>query len=295
MRQILQVLIATAMFSTLIVGAAHSGEIITEGRAVLNQLPKALRTRITIQEHATSAEDAMAKIAANQRALHEYLLALGANPRSILFGEISVVDHKGKLTSKLVSAPQKRFRGFGSTAASEGQEVVTLSVGGAAEWELTARSQQNLVVEFHAVRKRIVAAYDQVKKENPNLASSFSPPSFELVGRIDDRQKMELLQAAFDNAKMRAAQLADVANVELGPLVKLNTKNGPRPVTDHRSTTADYRQDNLWEATTDRPAPVTFRIDVSTIFSINHSLAASGQPAGPSHSVSGRVREGLCG
>jgi hypothetical protein len=210
----------------------------------------------------------MTKIAADRRVLQEYLLALGANPRSILFEEISVVAH-GK--SKSISARQKRFRGFGSTAAILGQEFVTLSVSGAAEWKLSARNQQELLVEFHALRKRIVAAYDQVKQEKPNLASAFSPPSFELVGRIDDRQKMELLQAAFDNAKVRAAQLAHVANVELGPLVKLNTTNGPQPVTEHPLTAENYRQDNLWEATTGRPVPVTFRIDVSTIFSIHRA------------------------
>jgi len=230
MRQMLQILIATVMLATLIVGrVAYGGEIITEGRAVVKQVPQALRTRITIQEQGTSAEDAMAKIAADRRALHEYLLALGANPRSILFEEISVVDHG----EKFGSVRQKRFRSFGSTSAILGQEFVTLSVSGAAEWKLSARNQQDLLVEFHALRKRIVAAYDQVKKEKPNLASSFSPPSFELVGRIDDRQKMELLQAAFDNAKVRAAQLSNVANVELGPLVKLNTTNGPQPISPH--------------------------------------------------------------
>jgi len=101
MRQILQILIATAMLSTLIVGGVSGGEIITEGRAVVKQLSRALRTRITIQEQGTSAEDAMAKIVADQHALYEYMLALGAKPRSLLFGEVSVV-HVKKLS---VSVP----------------------------------------------------------------------------------------------------------------------------------------------------------------------------------------------
>lgn len=102
MRQMLQILIATVMLATLIVGrVAYGGEIITEGRAVVKQVPQALRTRITIQEQGTSAEDAMAKIVADQHALYEYMLALGAKPRSLLFGEVSVV-HVKKLS---VSVP----------------------------------------------------------------------------------------------------------------------------------------------------------------------------------------------
>jgi len=275
MRQILQILLASAMFSIPVVSRAHGGEITTEGTAVVKVLPTVLRTQITIQERGTSAEDAMYKIVDNQRALHEYLLSLGANPRSILFGEVSEI---AGVKSKFSSAPKKQPRSFGSTTVVERQEFVSFSVGGTAEWELKARNQQGLLVEFHVLKKRIIAAYNQVKNENPKLAASFSPPSFELAGRINNQKKMELLQAAFDNAKSNAAKLASVADAELGPLVKLNTTDNSRHVTNQPPTTEFNPQDNFWEATSNKPASVTFRINVSTIFSINHSAFKQPQP-----------------
>ncbi|MAG93227.1 MAG: hypothetical protein CMJ48_05705 [Planctomycetaceae bacterium] len=287
MRQISHILIVMVMFSALSSRETCGGEITAEGKAAVEQLPRTLRARITIEERGTSAADAMTKIAADQRALQEYLLALGANPRSIRFGETSVVSHKsGKFVS---SYPQKRSLSVGSKAAADGKKFVTLSVEVAAEWEFASKSQPDLVVEFHTLRQRILTAYEQVKREDPKLAASFSPPSFLLVGYIDEPQRLKLLQAAFDDAKKRAGQLAKVANVELGPLLKLNTKSRLQPAAARPSTTRTHERNDLWEVMTNKPAQVSFWIEVSTIFAINQAtLKQSRVPADPLRSARGR-------
>jgi hypothetical protein len=210
-----------------------------------------MRLQVELLAKGSNLKEALALLKDRIEAARLQVGILGAIKKSVKFGDPKLSSAKTDQQKQMEQMLSQRLRQRGKRGGkpSKAASPVTVSAELTAEWKLTAKTVEELLLVSHELQEKIKAAdlagRKQAEKLSPEeqelleeAASNFGgygssneakpgEPSFLFVSGIsgDDREKS--LAAAFQKAKLKAARLAKAAGSKLGELKSLFAQNTP--------------------------------------------------------------------
>lgn len=286
------------------------GVIDGTGTAQVERLPETMRFQIAILSKAANAKAAIAGLKQRVADARKKVAALGAKEGSIKVEPI-VVDNTSQVRCLAMNAQQLR-NGIKPDAKPAQPLPVLVSCVLMADFPLSSKKQENLIVEVKALQESIEASklsgkeaarqLTPAEKEIQNLDqngdiggditdSSSEPgdPLYAFVIRITDEEQAKVLSSAFQKAQADAKLFAKAAGVEPGALKsvarEINRGDLANTVSSYETTSGpfagmsraavDFSPDSaeVCEAVIAASAPVKYSVTVR----VGYELKRTGQ------------------
>lgn len=285
------------IFSASAIAAAAEmrgeGEVSGTGSASITKPPQILRVQVELSADGRDAKDALEKLNAKKETARKKLLELGAAEKTVQSADLRI----GSTQRQQIEVLRSRIPRPGRAATTQPAKApVTLSCNLKAEWKLTGKSADELVVEGATLQEKIRAANpagegsgeggeaDEELREEMDLLSqrdpsqARSPLTFVYVAKIAPEERAKALGEAFAKATTHAAALAKAAGRELGPVRQLqaqaSVENPPEgqmyysPFGGYRSYSQQPTDSSADEAIGANPTSVTVQVGVSASFNL---------------------------
>jgi uncharacterized protein YggE len=285
-----------------------NGTVTGSGVVEIKRQPDRLRLQVELLAKGSNLKEALALLKDRIEAARLQVGALGVIKKSVAFGNPKLsstkTDQQKQMEQMLIQ--RLRQRGKRKPKKSKASSPVTVSAELTAEWKLTAKTIEELLIVSYELQEKIKAAdlagRKQAEKLSPEeqelleeAASGFGygssdeakpgEPSFLFVSGISDDEREKSLAAAFQKAKSRAARLAKAAGSQLGELKSLSAQNTPGAGLDDYSmyggysspayraiqramTAAQLGTEDASEAIGAIPGTVTYTITVTASFDL---------------------------
>jgi uncharacterized protein YggE len=218
--------------------------ISSSGTAAVQRKPTQLRLYMQVLVKGKTLEDALAKLKERQEAATAQLETLKADKKSIVFGapSLSNVQSARKRQIEAMVMAQMRARGKKAPKGLQAPQTVTLAATLTAQWPLGTQSQEEMLLKAQGIQENIKAAdlagskeaeklapeEEEFEEEASQVANQFGEeapqpglPQFVFVAVLPKQDRQKAMSEAFAKAKAQAAELAQAAGVELGPLTGL--------------------------------------------------------------------------
>ncbi len=219
--------------------------ISASGNSLVQRKPTQLRLFMQLTAKGKTLEDALAKLKEHQEAATTQLEALKAERKSIVFGAPSMSNDQSSRRKQIQTLviQQMRARGKKVPKGLLTPRTVTVSSTLTAQWSLKEESHEKLLLLAQRLQDKIKAAdlsgskeaeklspeEQEFEEEANQMSSQFGEeqqqpgqPQFMFVAVLPKAQRQKAMAEAFAKAKAQAAELAQAAGVEIGPLVGLS-------------------------------------------------------------------------
>lgn len=226
---------------------AASGEaqsVSGAGSVTISRAPEVMRLQVTLLGRGSTLKDALAALKDRVTKAKPQLVTLRADKDSIKVEDSRIAELKGERHQQLQMLMLERARQGGKTSKAKAatNPPVIVSAVLTAEWKLTAKTSDELLLAIHPVQEKIKAAdlagTKDIEKLTPeqeelleeaqdqfSFGQSDEPkpgePEFLFVSRISEADMDKALAEAFAKAKAKAARLAKAAGAELRGLTLL--------------------------------------------------------------------------
>lgn len=242
------------------------GAITGNGAATIKRPPDLVRLEVQLSAEGKDLKDALAKLAQRRDACKKKLTGLGVKEDAVTFDapRVDATDPRQQMEQMM-----RQRMGCGglraTTGPAGGPTVHRVAVTARAEWPLTAKTPEELLVAATELQDKVKAA---------DLGET-------KLGSLEEQEAREERAAAvadaFKKAKANAAELAKAAGAELGALKQLQSTDVPdmeqyqQMMMFGRYRGSMYQQaasTESNEAVAPQPGPVTIRVQVSASFSL---------------------------
>lgn len=227
-------------------GADDSGAVNVNAKAKIEKLPDIVRLQFNINGEGKDVKEAMAQLAEREKAARQKLEALKVVPESIKVNEPELATAENDPQARLEMMMQMRGGRGGPKPAAPSAAVVKLTASVRAEWNVTAKSMADLLVEAHDLQKKIKAAklmatgpakeltpaeQEEAEERAMLLAESGgqvqTEPTVLFVARLTKDDIAKLNAEAFAKARDAAGKLATAAGAELGAVKQITAGTAP--------------------------------------------------------------------
>jgi hypothetical protein len=217
------------------------------GSSLLTRKPTQLRLYMQLTAKGKTLEDALAKLKERQEAATAQLEALKADRKSIVFGVPNMSNEQSSRRKQVQAMviQQMRARGKKVPKGLLNPQTVSISSTLTAHWPLKEESHEKLLLLSQRLQEKIKAAdlsgskeaeklsaeEQEFEEEASQMTTQFgmgeeqqqpNQPQFVFVAVLPKAERQKGMAQAFVKAKAQAAELAQAAGVELGPLVGLS-------------------------------------------------------------------------
>jgi hypothetical protein len=221
---------------------AAADAITGTGTAVIKKTPEVMRMQIQLSADGKSLKDALTKLSQRKEAAKKKLANLAAAEQSITFDDVrpELADPRQameRMMRQRMGARTSRSPTTGPGAAGAAMNVkvvVTLK----AEWPLSGKSPEELLLVSHELQDKIKAAdladmktasleeqelrEEQAGNEYGQQGPAPGEPAFLFVARISPDDRSKAMADAFNKAKANAHELAKAAGAHLGGLKQMS-------------------------------------------------------------------------
>ncbi|MFN0055042.1 MAG: SIMPL domain-containing protein [Planctomycetales bacterium] len=223
---------------------SESSNFITgQGSVVLKRVPETLRLQVVLFGRGATLKDALGALKEREGTARKELAALGADPQGIKVEPAEINEGRDDSNQRMMMRMMAMRGGNrGNKAAKKGTPAPPVVVTAllTAEWSLSGKTIEELLLETHPVREKVKAAelsgskdagkltpeqeemLEEAEQEMMNYGSSddMKPgePIFLYVSRVTEKERDQAVSDAFAKARDHAARLARVAGVRLGKL-----------------------------------------------------------------------------
>lgn len=240
-------------------GEAGMAGIVGTGSSTIERLPDVLRLQIMISAEGRDAKEALSKLKEKESAAKEKLQKLGADEASVRFADPQPQDANQR--RQMEQMIQMRMGGRMQKPSKNAAPAMTLSTTLKAQWPLSAKDADALLVESLELEAKIKAAdlpgdkpapaavagpgnkaaelaQEEVNEEavafNNNGDGQPNPrdPLFLFVGNVSDEDRDKARAAAFNKARDDAERLATAAGRGLGAIRLLASNAMPNVPSD---------------------------------------------------------------
>jgi uncharacterized protein YggE len=219
----------------------ESGVVSGTGAVAISRPSEVMRMQIALLAKGGTLKDAMASLKARSDAARTRLVELGAVKDSITIGPAQISEQRNDRNRQIEMMMASRLkRGGKSAAKSKVTPPVIVSAQLTAEWRLTGKTGDELLLAVHPLQEKIkgadIGGTKEAEKLSPeqeelleeaessgfNFSSGDEPkpgePTFLFVARISDDERDKATAQAYEKARLQAARLAKAAGAELGAL-----------------------------------------------------------------------------
>ena len=240
-----------------------NGTVTGSGVVEIKRRPDRMRLQVELLAKGSNLKAALALLKDRIEAARVQVAALGVIKESVKFGDPKLSSTKTDQQKQMEQMLMQRLRQRGKRKGKQpkASSPVTVSAELTAEWKLTAKTVEELLLVSHELQEKIKAAdlagRKQAEKLSPEeqelleeaessfgYGSSDEPkpgePSFLFVSGISDDDREKSLAAAFQKAKLRAARLAKATGSQLGELKSLSAQYTPGADLDDYSMFGGY-------------------------------------------------------
>lgn len=268
------------------------------GMATIERPSEVMRMQVEIlAKSAKDLPDAMAKLKSRRAKVEKTLESLGADKKSISFGELRIDESQDENHRRMEMMVHQRLAQRGKKPA---KEVVTKPVRVAmrltVEWPLKDADAASQLMESKKLQDAIKAAdlaglketEEQTAEESEVAEEMEEPmnnwggqnqakpgePQFRFFAKIPAADREKAMAEAFRRARVEAEQLAKAADVGLGRLQSLQATSSPDPedFEGYRPYGFQYRgrpsETDGDEATGPKPGILKLRVGISASFAI---------------------------
>jgi uncharacterized protein YggE len=280
-------------------GEAGGAGIVGTGSVTIDREPNLCRLQLLISTDGKDVKEALGKLKEQEAAIKEKLQKLGASDGSVSFSDPQTQDaNQRQQMDRMIQAR------MGRSAAKPNKNqpaVVTVSTTLKAEWALSAKGGDELLIESQELQGRIKSAdlaggkTDKAataeQEEAAEEAQAFNTgdgqvnphdPIFVYVSKISDEDREKARAGAFKKAHDDAERLARAAGAQLGQILLLGSNAAPTTVNDRYSEMyyGAFQQqqammgrmgseaDDTAEAVGTQPGKVGYRMTVYASFAI---------------------------
>jgi uncharacterized protein YggE len=272
------------------------GAVTGMGVASLKRAPDLIRVQVQISGDGKTLKEALAKLGARREACKKKLVALGVKEDAITFDDpkVDATDPRQQMEQMMrMQMNRGGRRAAPATSPAAGAAHVAVGAIVKAEWALSAKGGEGLLIAAQDLQDRVKAAdladtktssleEQEAREERAGLdeneqAPPPGQPVFLYVAKVSDEQRAKVLADAFKKAKANAADLAKAAGAELGALKQLQSQATPDAEQYQMMQYARYNpylyaqaqnSDSTDEAVSPVAGPVTLRLTVSASFAI---------------------------
>jgi uncharacterized protein YggE len=307
LRSLAAVLAAGAWLGIYSIAAAQvesAGTVNGLGTARLERAPQLLRMQVQILSKGSDIREALTRLKARRTAAQAILESMGADKKSIQFGEMAVDAAMSDRQRQMEMMIRQQLPGRGKTADSPKRRPVTVSVQLIAEWPLKSDDLEELLIAAHELEQKVkdadVAGAKEAQKLSPEeeelaeeAAELMNPyggteepppgtPVFLYVMQVSDEERASLLKEAYQKASAQAGELAAAAGAKIGPLRQLDGSGdeaagyGSNPYSDYYNSMA-YQQMQAQtskaanEAIGVKPGKIAYQVSVTASFKLMQS------------------------
>lgn len=301
---------STASVSAQILGEPSAGppSVSGSGAATVERQAETLRMNVDLLAKGKDLKDALAKLAERRKAAEEQLKKLGADAKSIKFGEPHISAGQNNPQAQMQMMMRQRMmqqRGRKSAAKSAVAPPVTVALPLVAGWALKGENPEQLLLASHALEEKIKAAdlagrtaAEELSPEEAELAEEAEEeesmtyyngqegpkpgePRFVYVSQISAADRDKAYAEAFERAKASADRLAKAASAELGALQHLSGGGDSSADSESYGEWSGYEyqmfrrmqrttstKDDELEAIGPRPGVLKFQVHVMASFAL---------------------------
>lgn len=295
------------------------GSVTSQGTAIIERLPEALRVEINLLAKGRDYQEALANLKTRRAQAREWLASLGASENLLVFADPMIIPARPEIepphglpVEGLAPIPVPVQPSDGKAHRRVPAVMATLR----ADLPLKVADADELLLLVDDLQRKIKSAdlggVKALADDAQALAipscnacgSAPGDPAFVFVIRITEAERARLLDAAFANARANAAQLAQAAKRELGMLRSLTNAppdgpggldaaaplsgllaRDPSPASSFpggpaEATSTPRTARNAEEAISFQPGRVRYRVSVSTTFALSPSTAENSSPDG---------------
>jgi uncharacterized protein YggE len=286
--------------------APQEGFVTGTGTVEIKRLPELVRIHVNVLAKGKDLKEALAKLKERQEAAKLKLTALGATKETIQAGDPGVTSEKSDRQLEMERMVGERIRDRGGKKPAKDKEAPPVVVGLTlrAELPIKAASVEDLLVQFQALKEKVIAAdlggLKEMQKLSPKeeeLAEENErpdryreddeprkgEPQLLFVCKIPEEDRSKALADAFSKAKREAGRLAKAAGADLGALRHVQDQAAGGSYDDmeermaryysrnsisYRQSMTDAVDEGPAEAVGTRAGKVTLRIVVSASFAV---------------------------
>lgn len=229
------------------------------GTATKTARPEFVRMKMTITSKGSDTLAAIESIKARKKAAAVKLEKLDVIEDSIVFGRVVTGEQSGGGGPNAQQMRRMMMQNFGDGQAAKKlmavQPPVTVSVSVTADWAMPTGEEEELLTALEALKASITEADvagtkspDELTPEQEELAAEFEvnmrsyssgneaepgTPIFMYGRRFAQSDADELMKQAYENAKMKASQLAEAASTKMGSLMSLVSRDNMPDYSDY--------------------------------------------------------------
>ncbi|MDB5387790.1 MAG: hypothetical protein JWM11_3436 [Planctomycetaceae bacterium] len=231
--------------------AAGSGVVSGTGMVQLERIPEILRMQVQLTSKGATLKEALTALKARSDAARLQLATMGAEKESIKIdaSRIAVQDPNRRNAMEMMLAQQMK-RGAKGAAKSKPVAPVEVTASLSAEWKLTVKDAETLLLAVHPLQEKIRAADLAGKAETEKLTpeqeemleelqasgqnrfgqndqETQGQPDFLFVSHITEAEHEKAMAEAFQKAQARASRFAKAAGCQLGAVRSIESSDGP--------------------------------------------------------------------
>lgn len=226
----------------------ESTGIIGTGSVLIERVPTVMRLQMMIEGQGKNVKEALSSLKAKEASAREKLQKLGVAEGGVKFTDAQPAEVNPQLQMQRMI--QMRM-GNAQRPAKNQPVVVTLSSILTAEWSLSGKQGDDLLVDSQDIADKVKAAdlsggtsdkqltpeQQEIVEENQGaVANDGQPnprdPSFSYVCKISDQDCDTARAAAYKKAREDAQRLAKAAGVELGSIRQIGGTAASAPAGD---------------------------------------------------------------
>jgi uncharacterized protein YggE len=248
--------IVTASVASPVFGQlAEQGAVSGTGTISLTRAPEVMRMHVALTSKGATLKDALAALKTRTDAARLQLTTLGADKGSIKIeaAHIAVQDpNRRNQMQAMMMMRMQQGKGNKGAAKSKTAPPVEVTSNLTAEWKLSAKDPEAMLLLVHPLQEKIRAAdlagkaqaeklsaeqEEMLEELQANGQSGFSmggeeqtpgQPDFLFVSRITEAEHDKALADAYQKASVQATRLAKAAGSELGALRSVTSFDDPR-------------------------------------------------------------------
>lgn len=251
----LRLLIAILTFSCGLSAFAQPsvpGSVAGTGSASLSRIPEILRVQVAITSKGATLKEALAALKTRSDAARLQVITLGAEKESVKVDapRIAVQDPNRRRAMDMMMAQRVKQAGKKGAAKDKTAPPVEVTSTLTAEWKLTAKDPEALLLAVHPLQEKIRSAdlagkaeaeklspeqqemLEEMEAAGQNRFSSSDEepagaPDFLFVSRVNTAEHEKAMRDAFQSAQTQAGKLAKAAGSELGSLRSITSFDDP--------------------------------------------------------------------
>ena len=211
------------------------------GSVSMTRMPETMRLQVALIGRGATLKDALAALKDRTTKAQTQLAALGAEKESIKVGNSRIAEMPNSRSQQRqqVMMMQRMKRGGKASQKAAPTPPVLVSAQLTAEWKLSSKTSDELLLAVHPVQEKVKAAdlagskeaekltpeqEEMLEEAEQNFGYSSSDeqkpgePIFMFISHVSEAEREKAMAEAFEKAKAQAVRLAKAAGAELGSL-----------------------------------------------------------------------------